>query len=362
MSDPQAPANRPLLSFIIPVLNEEANVHPLYETLVRELTPLAGRYDFEFLFTDNHSSDRTFALLHRLALQDNRVRVLRFSANVGYQKSILTGYFHAHGAAVVQVDCDLQDPPAMILEFVHWWEQGYHVVYGIRRARQEGWLIGQLRGVFYWLVDKLSEHPLPRQAGDFRLVARPVIEAIRQMDNAFPYIRGSIAGLGYNQKGIVYDRNARTQGESKFPLRALIALAVDGILATSIVPLRLAVYLGLMISTLASVGVVIYFINAIVHRATWPSGFATLAILLLFSLGLNSMFLGVIGEYVGRIYAQTQRRPLSLVEYSIEQGKLRNHAPNPLGDLDTLNAPSFGHPLDDVTSASLVPLKGSIRE
>jgi dolichol-phosphate mannosyltransferase len=343
----QAENRRPLISFVVPVLNEESNVRPLYDTLVRELEPLASRYDFEFLFTDNHSGDRTFACLHELARQDRRIRVLRFSTNVGYQKSILTGYFQSRGDAVVQVDCDLQDPPSLILEFVQYWEQGYHVVYGVRRTRQEGWVIGQLRGIFYWLVDKLSEHPLPRQAGDFRLVARPVIEAVRQMDNAFPYLRGAIAGLGYNQKGIVYDRHARARGESKFHWRALIALAVDGILATSIVPLRLAVYMGLFISALASVGVVVYFVNAIIHRATWPSGFATLAILLLFSLGLNSMFLGVIGEYVGRIYAQSQRRPLSLVEYSIENGQLRNHAPNPMGDPFMPNPPSFGDHLPD---------------
>ena len=355
LENPPTATRRPLISFVVPVLNEESNIQPLYDTLVRELAPLADRYDFEFLFTDNHSGDRTFALLRDLSRQDHRIRVLRFSSNVGYQKSILTGYFQSRGDAVVQVDCDLQDPPALILEFVKWWEQGYHVVYGIRRSRQEGWVIRQCRAVFYWLVDKLSEHPLPRQAGDFRLVARPVIEAVRHMDNVFPYLRGAIAGFGYNQKGIVYDRHARTRGESKFNWAALFGLAIDGILATSIVPLRLAVYMGLFISALALAGAVGYFVNAIIHRDTWPSGFATLAILLLFSLGLNSMFLGIIGEYVGRIYAQSQHRPLSLVEYSIENGQLCNHAPSPLGDPFTLNQPSFGHHQNESTHQ-----KGSI--
>jgi dolichol-phosphate mannosyltransferase len=333
---------RPLISFVIPVLNEEGNVRPCHETLCRELEPLAGRYDFEFVFTDNHSRDRTFALLHEMARQDARIRVFRFSANVGYQKSILTGYLQSRGAAVVQVDCDLQDPPALILEFVDWWEKGFHVVYGIRRGRREGWFIGKLRGVFYWLVDKLSEHPLPRQAGDFRLVARPVIEALRGMDTEFPYLRGSIAGLGYNQKGIVYDRQARVRGESKFSWGALFALAIDGILATSIVPLRLAVYLGLLISGLAAAAALGYAVSAVINRGKWPSGFATLTVLLLFSLGLNSMFLGIIGEYIGRLYVQSRRRAMSLLEYSIEGGRLRNHAPAPGAGEDALNPPSFG--------------------
>jgi dolichol-phosphate mannosyltransferase len=327
-----AEGRKPLVSIVVPVLNEESNIDTLLETLDRTLAPVTDRYQFEYVFTDNHSTDRTFALLHQRARADHRIRVYRFSRNVGFQKSILTGYLKAKGDAVVQVDADLQDPPALILEFLKQWEQGYHVVYGVRRQRKEGWLITKLRGVFYYLVDKLSEHPLPRQAGDFRLVARPVIEAIRTMDGTFPYLRGVIAGLGFNQTGIVYDREERKRGQSKFPFRALIALAIDGILATSIVPLRLAVYTGLAASFVSLLMSLYYFGAALIIGRGWPSGFATLVILLTFSIGMNSLFLGIIGEYLGRLYEQSKRRPLSLVEYSIEEGRLRNHAPPPYGD------------------------------
>jgi len=339
---PAAATPLPLISLCVPVLNEEANVLNLYETACRDLAPLAGRYELEFVFTDNHSSDRTFAILHDLARRDERVRVFRFARNVGFQKSILTGYLQARGDAVVQIDCDLQDPPALIVEFVKQWEAGYHVVYGVRASRPEGFFIRAAREAFYYLVDKLSEHPLPRQAGDFRLVARPVIEAVRHVDDAFPYLRGMIAGLGYNQIGIAYGRDERKAGESKFNVRSLMALALDGVLATSIVPLRLAVYMGLMVSVLAVGATFFYLGKYMMVGRDWPSGFATLVLLLTFSLGLNSLFLGVIGEYLGRLYRQSKHHPIALIEYSIEQGRLRNHAPSPWGAGGQLNPPSFG--------------------
>lgn len=339
----EAPGKRrPLISICVPVLNEESNVRVLYETACQDLQPLNDRYDLEFIFTDNHSSDRTFALLHEMARQDPRIRVFRFARNVGFQKSILTGYMKARGDAVVQIDCDLQDSPALIVDFVKHWENGYHVVYGVRQSRPEGFLIRSARSLFYYLADKLSEHPLPRQAGDFRLVARPVIEAVRGMDDAFPYLRGVIAGLGYNQIGVGYARNERRGGESKFNFQSLFALAMDGILATSIVPLRMSVYLGFTVSLLAVVAAIFYLIKFFVSGQNWPSGFATLVLLLTFSVGVNSLFLGIIGEYMGRLYTHSKRHPLSLVEYSVEQGVLRNHAAAPGRESNDLNPPSFG--------------------
>mgnify|MGYP003386634377 CR=1 FL=1 len=332
---------KPLISICVPVLNEEDNVGPLYQALISGLSPLEGRFRLEFVFTDNHSSDQTFARLHQLAQADPRIRVFRFARNVGFQKSILSGYLRANGDAVVQIDCDLQDPPSLIVRFVELWEQGYHVVYGVRRSRKEGWVIRQARSAFYFLVDKLSEYPLPRQAGDFRLVARPVIEAVRQMDDAFPYLRGVIAGFGYNQIGVEYDRDERRSGESKFNFRSLFALAIDGILATSIVPLRLAVYLGLLTSILSLVTAVGYIVRFFLVGASWPSGFATIAVLLTLGIGINALFLGVIGEYLGRIYTQSKKQPLSLVEYSIENGLVANHASAPGAPMNQINLPSF---------------------
>lgn len=320
------PDATPTVTILVPVLNEAENVLPLYRALEPVLTGLSGQYRFEILFTDNHSQDSTFSVLQSLAGQDPRVRVLRFTRNFGFQRSILTGYLNARGDAVIQIDCDLQDPPDMIRDFLAKWEQGYHVVYGVRRSRKEAWPMRKARALFYFLVDVLSEYPLPRQAGDFRLVSRSVVEVIRKMDDAYPYLRGTIAGLGFNQAGIPYDREQRSRGRSNFNLKGLFALAVDGILATSVIPLRIASFTGVAVSLVTLLGILVYLIGAFFHRHDWPSGFATITVLVLFGISLNALFLGVIGEYIGRIHNQLKRRPLSIVEYSIENGVAHNHA------------------------------------
>ena len=317
---------RRLVSIVIPVLNEADNIPRVYDELVAALGPLEPRYELEFVFTDNHSTDATFEKLCRLAGDDHRVRVYRFSRNYGFQASILTGYLQAQGDAIVQIDADLQDPPSLILEFVRQWELGYQVVYGVRRSRKEGWLITNTRKTFYILIDWLSEYPLPRNAGDFRLITRPVVDQIRTMDDAFPYLRGIIPGLGFDQIGVPYDRDPRTAGESKFSVAKLIALAIDGIVASSVVPLRLATYLGLLISLFAVFGVLFYVGGAIFLQQEWPSGFATLAVLQTAALGLNALFLGIIGEYLGRMYQQGRRRPLTVIEFAVENGRVQRRS------------------------------------
>lgn len=306
-----------LLSIVVPVFNEEVNIQPFHDTVRPVLDSLAGRYEFEFVFTDNHSTDATFAALEKLAADDGRVRVLRFSRNFGYQRSILTGYLNCRGEAAVQLDVDLQDPPDLLPEFINQWEAGHQVVYGVRRSRKEAMLTELLRKIFYRLIHLLSEEPLPIDAGDFRLIDRQVIEVLRATDDAQPYLRGAIATMGFNQIGIPYDRAARTRGESKFPWRALVGLAIDGILNHSIVPLRLATYTGLVISVLTFLTMFGYVISHFVFGHEWPRGFATLVVLILFSVSLNALFLGVIGEYIGRIYRQVKKRPITVIERSI---------------------------------------------
>lgn len=306
-----------LLSIIVPVFNEELNVQPFHDAVCPVLNSLADRYDIEFLFTDNHSTDATFAALQKLAVVDGRVRVLRFSRNFGYQRSILTGYLNCRGDAAVQLDVDLQDPPSLVPEFIRQWEAGHQVVYGVRRSRKEAMTTELLRKVFYRLIHLLSEEPLPIDAGDFRLIDRQVIEVLRATDDAQPYLRGAIATMGFNQIGIPYDRAARARGESKFPWRALVGLAIDGILNHSIVPLRLATYTGLIISVLTFLTMFVYAVSRFVFGQQWPPGFATLVVLILFSVSLNALFLGVIGEYVGRIYRQVKKRPITVIERSI---------------------------------------------
>ena len=158
--------DKKLISIVVPVFNEETNIEPLYAALIPILEQFDAGYDFELLFTDNHSTDRTFEILRRLALKDSRIRVLRFSRNFGFQRSIYTGYIHARGQAAIQIDCDLQDPPELIVEFIRKWEEGYRVVYGERSQRQEAWHMNVIRKIFYRLIDFLSEDKLPFDAGD----------------------------------------------------------------------------------------------------------------------------------------------------------------------------------------------------
>lgn len=310
---------RKLLSICVPVYNEEGNIRPLHERVSKVMAGLADRYDFELLFTDNHSTDRTFEELAELARQDRRVRVLRFSRNFGFQKSILTNYRHARGDAAMQLDCDLQDPPELIPEFLRLWEDGYKVVYGVRRSRpNENPLLHTARKAFYRLIDALSEDELPHDAGDFRLIDRVVIDQLAASNDQQPYIRGMIATMGFRQIGVTYDRSARTVGESKFRLRHLVALATDGILHHSIVPLRLATITGLVMSGVAVVAALYYAVARLFFAEDWPPGFASSTILILLSIGMNAFFMGIIGEYVGRIFKNVKNSPFTIIESVID--------------------------------------------
>ena len=303
-----------LISICVPVFNEEMNIGPLYAALLPIMDQLSDRYDFELLFTDNHSTDHTFEALERVAQRDVRVRALRFSRNFGFQRSIATGYANARGEAAIQIDCDLQDPPSLILEFVRKWEQGYKVVYGVRSSRRESWWMNFVRKMFYRIIDSLSEDELPLDAGDFRLLDRCVLDELQKFEDNQPYLRGTIAVLGFDQIGIPYDRGERQHGQSKFSFGELMGLALDGILNHSVVPLRIATYLGLAISVVTFMGIVGYGVGRLFLGKNWPPGFASVIILLLGSLSLNALFLGIIGEYLGRIYRQVKRRPLTIIE------------------------------------------------
>ena len=309
--------SRPLISLIVPVLDEEESLPAFFAEIEAVTAPLENTYDFELLFTDNCSRDRTYELLSELAARDPRVRVLRFSRNFGYQRSIYTGYINARGDAAIQLDCDLQDPPAMIRDFLDAWRVGHEVVYGVRRTRSEGIAITVARRVFYRLIKSLAEDDLPLDAGDFRLVGRPVIEALRRMDDNHPYLRGAIAAMGFSQLGIPYDRQERQAGRSKFSMRQLVSLAIDGILAHSVAPLRLATMVGLVMGVTTFLALGGYALARLSFGNEWPPGFATTTILLLLSITLNALFLGVIGEYLGRIYRQIKKGPITIVEKSL---------------------------------------------
>lgn len=302
-----------LISIVVPVYNEGKNVVFFYNELTAVVNHL-HKYNFEIIFTDNHSSDNTFSLIKALAVQDPRIKALRFSRNFGYQNSIYTGFISAQGEAAIQMDCDLQDPPQYIETFIDKWTQGYKVIYGIRERRKEGMLITFSRKCFYRIINLLSEYPIPVDAGDFRLLDRRVINELKKMDDMQLYLRGAIAEIGFDQIGIPYQRQERKYGESKFKLRDLFALAWNGIANHSIIPLRISSYIGLAISLITCIGIAGYFLGNFFLGKHWPAGFATTTALILLSISLNALFLGIIGEYLGRIYKQTKKRPHVIVE------------------------------------------------
>jgi polyisoprenyl-phosphate glycosyltransferase len=304
------------VSVLVPAYNEEANVHRAYTAIVDAFRDLAG-YDYEIIFTDNHSTDDTFEILRNIARADRRVRVIRFSRNIGYQRSLLAAYKAASGDCSVQIDCDLQDPPHLIPGMLALWRQGNKVVYGVRRSLKDRWATALVRRAFYWLVKALSEDDLPLNAGEFRLVDRRILDELRNVEDTSPYLRGLISAMGFRQVGFEYDRQGRIAGESKFPFRAMLALAVDAILNHSLVPLRLASITSAVVGTATFLLLLGYVGGWLLFGQQWPRGFATTTILLLFSMTLNAMFLGIVGEYIGRIFMQSKRRPATIVEETL---------------------------------------------
>lgn len=307
---------KPLISISIPVLNEEGNIATLYARLCTLAERMSDRCEFEFVFSDNHSDDKTWSMLAALAEKDHRIKAIRFSKNFGFQRSILANYMHTRGDAIMQIDADLQDPPELLEVFFEHWQRGYQVVYGIRKKRPEGVILHAFRRFGYWAIDKISEHPIPRDVGDFRLIDRKVVRALTQIKTANPYLRGMIAGLGFNQTGVAYDRDARVSGESKFNISRLLRLGLTAVFNHSTVPLRAASFLGAGILAASILGALYYVVLKLLNPE-FPHGLASIHILVLFGIGLNSFLLGIIGEYLLRIYLVLRADPVAIVEQSL---------------------------------------------
>lgn len=315
---PSAPSQGelPLVSLCIPVLNEADNLDRLYERLNALGETMRAKCRLEFVFSDNQSSDETWNKLQALAARDDRVRAIRFSKNVGFQRSILANYLHARGDAIMQLDADLQDPPELLETFFDLWQQGNQVVYGLRRKRKEAPLLNGFRKLGYSIINAISEHPIPPNVGDFRLLDRKVVNALAKFRTPNPYLRGMIAGIGFQQTGVVYDRDARAAGESKFGMTRLIQLGITAVFNHSTVPLRLATVLGLAMIAVSTIGA-LYFIFLKIIDSNLPEGLASIHVLVLFGIGLQSFLLGMVGEYVLRLYVILRAEPLAIIDRSI---------------------------------------------
>jgi glycosyltransferase involved in cell wall biosynthesis len=301
----------PELSLIIPVLNEGPNIEPLCD----RVTPVLDRVssDWEIVFVDDGSSDDTLARIRARNQRDPRIGAISFSRNFGKEIALAAGLDHARGRAVVIMDADLQHPPEMIEEFVQRWREGYVMVYGQRTDRtDETRLKRNFAHLFYRLFQRFGEMPLPEGAGDFRLIDRRGVEALRALGERARFSKGLYAWIGFKSIGVPFIVEGRQHGASKWSFRKLFRFAFDGITSFSTVPLRVWTYLGLVIS-IASIGAALYFTLRTLLFGTDLPGFPSLIVSVMFFSGVQLMSLGIIGEYVGRIFAEVKRRPLYVV-------------------------------------------------
>jgi polyisoprenyl-phosphate glycosyltransferase len=334
---------KPLLSVVIPCFNE-ADV--LWETHTR-LGAVMSRLDdldVELIYVDDGSRDATPRLLDEIVALDQRARVIHFSRNFGHQTAVTAGLEHASGDAVVIIDADLQDPPEVIETMVARWREGYHVAYGVRTDRDGETRLKLLTAkVFYRLLNRLSETDIPLDTGDFRLMDRAVVDALRSMPERDRFVRGMVAWAGFRQVAVPYRRAARFAGQSKYPLLAMVRFALDGVTSFSRAPLRAVTWLGLGVSGIALVAIVYALIMGLFTEGS-ISGWTAVFMAVLFIGGAQLLSIGVVGEYIGRIYGEAKRRPL----YVVREARGFDHEIDTVADRAALD---FGFPPapDDVS-------------
>jgi dolichol-phosphate mannosyltransferase len=307
-----------VLSVVAPIYNERESVDELW----RRLTPaLASLGPYEIVLVDDGSTDGTWEALRELALRDEHVRLLRLSRNFGHQIALTAGLDAARGEAVVLIDGDLQDPPELIPELVARWKEGFDVVYAVRERRD-----GESRfrlvaiAVFYRLLRRMTSTDIPADTGDFRLLSRRAVDSLARMPERARYLRGMTSWIGFPQTGVTYRRDARFAGDSKYPLAKLVRLASDGIASFSTAPIKLLTRIGfVMIVFCAGVLAWTLYTRFFTHNA--PQGWTSLLAVVLLLGGMQLLGMGIVGQYIARIFEETKQRPLYLVAEVVERGE-----------------------------------------
>lgn len=305
-----AMTDQPELSVVVPVFNEEINIGPMYERLLAALSDKVR--DLEILYVDDGSADMSWEKINELAASDERVQGIRFARNFGHQAALTAGVDAARGQAVVIIDGDMQDPPEVIPEMIDRWREGFEVVYGQRENRKgETWFKLVTASAFYRILRGITNVDIPVDTGDFRLMGPRAVAAFRAMPERNRFIRGLVSWIGFPQTAVMYQRQARQAGETKFPVRKMTRFALDGITSFSFFPLRLATWTGFAVSIFAF----LYIVVVLVLKATgvsW-SGYTSLMASILFLGGVQLLMIGIMGEYLARIFDEVKRRPLYLV-------------------------------------------------
>ncbi len=312
------------ISLIIPMYNEEDNIETLFKRVIDTLEKL--KLTYEIICVNDGSKDRTLEILINYHQTNQAIKVVNLSRNFGKDIALTAGIDCAHGNAVIPIDADLQDPPELIGEMIQKWQEGYDIVYATRESRQgETWFKRFTANIFYILLDKITKVHIPKNTGDFRLLDRQVVEAIKRLPERTRFMKGIFAWVGFKSISIVFERQPRLQGNTKWNYWKLWNFALDGITSFSVLPLKVWTYMGLVISLISLVYASFLVIRTIFFGIDVP-GYASLMVTILFLGGIQLITLGIIGEYLGRVYEEIKGRPLYLVRdlYGFENQKLSN--------------------------------------
>ncbi len=304
-----------LVSVIVPCFNEQEMIGETHARITEILRKEKHRY--ELVFVDDGSWDATPSILNDIAARDAAAKVIFLGRNFGHQNALTAGLDLANGDAIAFIDADLQDPPRVLIEMLAKWREGYDVVYGQRcRRKKEGWFKRFTAGLFYRLFNAVSDIRMPVDTGDFRVIDRRVADLLRSMPERDRFLRGMIAWVGLKQTPVLYDREPRCAGDTKYPLMKMLRFAMNGLVSFSNMPLRIAVWLGLASALAAMLGI-LYTLYIRLFHDDWVSGWAFLSITIFFFSGVQLLCLGLLGEYVGRIYRQDKRRPLYVIDRTV---------------------------------------------
>lgn len=299
-------------SVVVPVYNEEQVVEETYKRLTEVMEKTSEGY--ELIFVNDGSRDKTVEIIQKIGNKDSRVKLIDFSRNFGHQIAITAGMDNAAGQAIVVIDADLQDPPEVILRMIEKWKEGYDVVYGKRTKRKGETLFKKVTAhVFYRFLRSMTDVEIPVDTGDFRLIDRKVCDVMRNLTEKNRFVRGLVSWVGFKQTAVEYQREERWAGETKYPLKKMIRFALDAITSFSYKPLKTASYLGYTLSIASFLYLIVVILQKIFLTQTTETGWASTVAINLFFHGITLIMLGIIGEYIGRIYDESKNRPLYII-------------------------------------------------
>lgn len=306
-------------SIVVPVFNEEKVLNELYRRLTIVMSKL--RESYEIIFINDGSIDNSLEIMEKLHSKDKRIKIIDFSRNYGQQIATTAGIDYATGEAIVIIDADLQDPPKVIPELVKKWKKGYDVVYGVRKKREgENFFKKVTASIFYKFLNKITDINIPLDAGDFRLIDRKVANNLKTIREKNRYIRGLTSWIGFRQIGVLYDREKRFAGYTKYPLGKMLKLALDAVFSFSNYPLKIAIYIGFLISGLSFLYLIYVLILKIFMDVTIQS-WASIIVAVFFLGGVQLICIGIIGEYIGRIGEEVKKRPLYIIKGVLDDDK-----------------------------------------